>query len=687
MANRTVSVELQAKVSDYVAGVKTAEQATGKLNAELDDIGQHGKDFAEAEKSAAGLTAATKTASTATGDLADEVDKAGTQMKETAVDAAGLAHEADKAGTQMRQSAVDAKFLAEELQKARTAALEAAAAFTLTGEKADLREYKKAARYVTDLERLLKDAGGGGGGGSAAATAESAGTQVGQSLFKGMEQEFKQLGGLREIITNPYVLAALAPALVEVGVMAGGALLAGIGLAGVGAGIAGQLKTPEVAAAVASLKAEVAAGFTSATDSFAAPLVHAIGVARGEWQKFAPGLTSTFEKLSPLVGDLTEGIAGFADEVVPAIEQAAVAAAPLVQNLAQELPSIGAELAGVFDTLARNADTFNDGLKLTLGTLKLLIGAADWTTQVFSTLFKVGEYTTGTIDAIKELGTSSGKTSTHLDIMADSAKQAAAAQQALETALGGASTAFERQINDLLASDRTAINYQQSVDDLTTSVRQNGATLDITTQKGRNNKRMLDNLVGSIEANYEANIKAGKGADAAGLAFAQQVGDLKKQLTQLGFSGQAIDEYIAKLDAMRLAAIKANAAIRDTGTGYTHHDYAIGGFVSGAAADGMFLPPRDPGTILAGEPQTGGEWLIPQQGISQARAAGLLAGAAAPHGLMVSRPVSGSVSGSAGGVLRIVLSGADAATQALVGGLRAHIQGSYGGNVQLALGQ
>jgi hypothetical protein len=49
----------------------------------------------------------------------------------------------------------------------------------------------------------------------------------------------------------------------------------------------------------------------------------------------------------------------------------------------------------------------------------------------------------------------------------------------------------------------------------------------------------------------------------------------------------------------------------------------------------MYFPPTDPGTLLVGEPQTGGEWLIPRQGISQMRAAWLGQNAMGGYGLDV----------------------------------------------------
>ncbi len=55
-----------------------------------------------------------------------------------------------------------------------------------------------------------------------------------------------------------------------------------------------------------------------------------------------------------------------------------------------------------------------------------------------------------------------------------------------------------------LKQSGAAINVEQAIDDLTKSLEENGNTFDIHEQKGRNNKRALDDLIGSIKAEIEA---------------------------------------------------------------------------------------------------------------------------------------------------------------------------------------
>ena len=58
-------------------------------------------------------------------------------------------------------------------------------------------------------------------------------------------------------------------------------------------------------------------------------------------------------------------------------------------------------------------------------------------------------------------------------------------------------------------ADAAAIAYQQSLDDATASVKENGKTLDINTEKGRNNMSALLDLKDAALASAEANLKNG----------------------------------------------------------------------------------------------------------------------------------------------------------------------------------
>jgi hypothetical protein len=664
MANRTVTVKLQAEVAGYVTGLKTAGQATEKLNDQLDDVGQHNRDFAEAEKSATGLAAGLKPASAA----------------------------ADKLGDELRGTGADAKFMSAELAKAKRETLELAAAFAVTGDAATLTKYKRSKAYVSDLERLAKDLGGGAG--DAGKAAEQAGVQAGATMAKAASGAFSD--GLGGLLKNPYVLAALIPAAVELGTGVGGALLLGIGLVGIGAGIAGQIKDPRVAAAAGQLADVVSAGFQHATASFGGPLTEVLQAAVAEWRKLQLGIQTTFEDLAPEVTTLGAGLIGFVDELVPGLERAAVAARPLIDTFSAQLPEIGSDFASLLETMADNTDTLNEGLQLVLGSVKLIVKTLDIGVTVGSKLFEVARATTVGVGLITDLG-NSGKIA-QLDISSMAASTEAAGDTAAKAApnydllaeslsktamdaddVAGAMT--DKVVNALLAADNATLGLAEAQTRLTETLKQNGHAFDIHKKSAQANREAVLGVIRANLAQYDSMIKAGFSAQDAAKAYDDNTAALERQLKKAGFTAQQIQDLIGNYKKVpdnvdteiaahglegaidRLGFLLAKLNGLDGSTfgffihGYTevdpissHHDYAQGGHWAGrAAARGMFLPAKDPGTVLAGEPQTGGEWLIPQRGITPQRAQYLVGAAAAAHGLAVSRAAP-AFNGGWGGV-------------------------------------
>jgi hypothetical protein len=685
MADRTVSVEMQAKVGQYVAGVKEAQAVTEGLNHELKDVGKHDADFAEAVKSASELAVAFKAPTAAAGELGDKVDKSGTQMKETAV---------------------DARFLADELKKARTAALEAAAAFALTGDAAKLTEFRKQNTYANQLagveKALTQDARDAEAAGAKAAKeaekalakvakeAEQAGKQVGTTMVKSAGGAFSE--GLGGLLTNPIVLAALAPAVVEIGAGIGGLLLTGIGLAGIGAGIAGQIDDPRVQQAGSILGKDVSTGFKKATAGFAQPVADELNDLDREWAKLEPGVTATFNKLAPLVHNLGDGAAGFVDKLVPGLEDAAVAAGPLVADFAQWLPQLGSEFSDLLKTMADNSGTLEDGLNLVLGTVSALVEVSSVGVDVGSKLFELGKATTGTVAAVIDLGDASGGAYGHLDTLGDSAEQTGTKvadsvpdYQALSKSLNQVSLdaddlagqMTDKVVNALLDADGATLHYAETQTRLAETLKQNGHAFNIHTKAGQENREMIRSSISANLAVYDSMIKSGYSAQEAAAAYDKNTAALEKQLKKAGFTAQQIQDLIGKYKKVpdnvdteiaahglenaidRLGFLLAKLNGLDGSTfgffihGYTevdpiasHHDYAQGGQLP-HAAQGAYYPPSGDGIVIA-EEQTHGEWMIPRAGISQSRAYALGSAAMAPHGLEVGRAWRGAGSGGGG---------------------------------------
>jgi hypothetical protein len=234
-------------------------------------------------------------------------------------------------------------------------------------------------------------------------------------------------------------------------------------------------------------------------------------------------------------------------------------------------------------------------------------------------------------------------------------------------ALAGAIS--NRLLGAMLQGDQANLAFHQSLSAVTDAVRQNGHETDINTVKGQANHEMALRAVSSNVGIYNSMIQSGASAQEAAAAYDQNTGALERQLRQAHFTQGQIDDLIGKyrnvpdsvntnielhgvaqainnLVDVLCGLIYGLPARRPSTSGYAPSTrtreparpgwkrraaasrrpkggvtaYAAGG-VDYKAGSGI-LAPSDPGTILAGEPQTGGEVFTPKLGISNERGPG-----------------------------------------------------------------
>lgn len=139
-----------------------------------------------------------------------------------------------------------------------------------------------------------------------------------------------------------------------------------------------------------------------------------------------------------------------------------------------------------------------------------------------------------------------------------------------------AATAYERQsaatdklVNSLfrlqniqLQLSGAQISYQAAIDAATQSIKDNGKTLDINTEKGRNNRQALDEVARSANDQTEAMIRSNKGTVAAAAAATASRAGFVKLATQMGLSKAQAQALAAQLIAIpnvtRTAKLTAN---------------------------------------------------------------------------------------------------------------------------------
>lgn len=255
----------------------------------------------------------------------------------------------------------------------------------------------------------------------------------------------------------------------------------------------------------------------------------------------------------------------------------------------------------------------------------------------------------------------------------------------------------DKLMASLLSADHAAMNFDKALVTLGDTLVANGGKLSAhvaglkRSETGAQQNK--DAVLAVVEANlrvYDSFIAVGGSAEDAAAKYSDNTRHLEDQLRAAGMTQAAIDGLIGKyrnvpanvntaiaIHGLETAIANLNTTLRlingihdktiTVTTRFATVGRAPGGVAVGeggtiplkgamahggvrTAATGLVVAPRDPGTVLMGEPQTGGEVLTPLRGISQANAMALsqVAGNAYGFDVLPRAAASGGWSSSGG---------------------------------------
>lgn len=458
-----------------------------------------------------------------------------------------------------------------------------------------------------------------------------AGRQGLQALSNSLENVpmLKAIGATIGAILSPAIGAALNAGILAV---VGGGVLAG--------GIALALKNSNVAKkAFTDVFRPIAEDTSNWALMFEGPLVSAAQVFGNAWKDNGDVVRRMFSSLTDTVEPLARGISGLVENALPGIEKAVAASGPVLKELAATLPGLGSAISDFFDSIASGGDGAVRALRYLVIWLSGTISAVGQAVEVFSKMFKgitdeaerfvqflanlpviggmfeglanklgvLNGSVEGSARAMEGASTASAGTATSLDRQAQAAERAGAAAFALSQKLG-------LLVGSQLSADQAALQWEITIDALTESLRQNGATLDANTAKGQANVGALLSGVQAALAKRDADIelaggeKASAGAvDAANAAFRRQIDQLASVLRQAGATEAQIQALLGKYYAL-VNAPNVNKSINVT----TY--YRTVGDARAAGATGNLAPRpggRGPVGFAAGTPKapTGWAWV------------------------------------------------------------------------------
>lgn len=658
---RKVSVGLEADVAGFLRPVLESAKATENLDDKIKDVDRSlNKIPADAAKAGAALKL-----------LAGDVDSVGSKVNSLGEKSTGLA----VLDAKIREAQKEVRKLADEFQ--RTGDIDV---FRKLGDASGRLDGLKAVRkkladaiVITPEEAkgVFKHLGG---------IASQVGTETGKVFSGGL------IGALSTPVLGPIIAVALAAAIVAAAGMvfanAGGLILGAAGAGAIGLGIAGAIMgDPKAVGGAWSAEIDkLKDDWLAASTVFRGPTIEAAHEFGAVFANLH--LDAILAKAASYMPALTAGAAGLTKNLGGAFESLVNGAGPAVKVLGAELPKIGAAIKVAADSIASGGEGGAQALKDLLQVVETvivgigrIIGVAE---KAYDSLAKFRDFVlpdswrwlfglhpdAGGFQAagraIEQVGHSAMLSADNLKALSSELNTTKITADSLAGEMVG------KIFSATMGLDQATLAWHSSLLAVGDALKKNGKDLHDNTEKGIANREAI---LASVTANmqiYQAQLAAGMSAADAAANYDVNTAALEKQLRKAGLTQAAIDGLIGKYKGVP-AEVNTNIAMNGLESAIRQlnetirlinglHDKTItltvkqvgdnpkgqsrgGGWATGGirrAQVGMILPPSDPGTVLAAEPQTGGEALIPFQGISQGRAMSLMQQVGAGYGLSVS---------------------------------------------------
>lgn len=635
---RKVKVGLEADIVDFVGPVKVATKSVDDLG---DEVKQLDRDLDKVTGDAAKAAVAFKL-------LGHEADSAADQMK-------NLGHQ------DMGLAVLDAK-----IKTTRGEVRKLADEFAETGDLDVFKKLGDSQGRLAGLKKIRKDLADSVTDG----VKDGIGNIGNAGSFPGLQAAAMHVGA-----------AFAVPLLAAIG----GALTGAVGFGVAGAGLAGAfLGDPERfgyawGQTLRGLKDE----FIDASKPFKNDLYVAmagIGPLVQSWH-----LDRILGDAEKFVQPLVTGVEGFSTGIVKGIGALVAKGEPAVHALSDSMIILGNASASAMSSIADGAEGGADALRdLSTGVglvIRLFGGITEAAEKAYGFVHDhpllTAIPTFGGSVLLSQISNVNGLTN-ELRVTALGAAMAAMKAGDAFSAQGDNLSALTKQLNaanvsaDSLAAtyvnklftatmglDQATLGVAESQTRLRETFEENAKTLkkhadqlDINTKQGQANR---ESVLASVTANmalYQSQIAAGMSAEDAANSYDDNTRALEDQLRKAHLTQGEIDGLIGKYrgvpkrvdtdiaihgltdainnldETLRLinnihskTVYVTVKTLGDNPKGQSHTgEFQRYGGIRHAAA-GMVVPPSSPGTVLFGEPETGGEAFIPLQGITPARAA------------------------------------------------------------------
>lgn len=400
--------------------------------------------------------------------------------------------------------------------------------------------------FTSSLDRIVKTTGGKLGPSLSNRLAGDLTASGGVAKF---EAAFEKISTLAGGILSPKLIASISegvagagPAIVPVlaGVAAAAAptiaatleaaVLGGVGIGGVIGGVFLASRDARVKQAGGDLGRQLLSSLEQDATPFIQPVLKSIDLIGARFHEVEGDIKSIFARSATFVAPLVDGITRAVQLITRGLNGALAGAGPVIDVLARNFEIIGGQVGQFLDELGKDGPAAAVALEVVLETVEATLGS----------IFTSVELLTDAFGLAAKFGLLGPQAQRDIIVYEAQAKLTAATvgnlsdqfRAASDTtdAFGNVITSAGEPVGDMAARLRDAASgardlygsftdAAQAVADASKQIKDNGKTLDVNTQKGRDNRKALSDVAAALQNNYEQYVAVnGAGAGAAAQA-------------------------------------------------------------------------------------------------------------------------------------------------------------------------
>lgn len=338
-----------------------------------------------------------------------------------------------------------------------------------------------------------------------------------------------------------------------------------VGFAGLGAVIAFQYD--EVRERGKQLMDDLRLLFIDLASPFVPAMLAAMDTVEDRFESWVPMLAHIFNRAAAYIDPLTQGLLNFLEEILEGVEASLNDADGFVLELAAGLKVLGSAIGETLRILASTGDegrqafrdliyfagllllTLADMLYLFTQIYGILRTTADFVNPFFAMFAEGADRAAGSAGVLVQRNRElEGSTTGVIRLTDEETKRL----KELEKSLKDASKATY----DIVQSQ---VDFQRSLDHIDEALEEHGKTLDIDTEKGRQNVEAFLTGLRDAQKETEAQVALGKlNSQQAADHYRQQIEAVKKLAFEAGITGTQFETLFG--DIVRVAQLKLDAA-------------------------------------------------------------------------------------------------------------------------------